>query len=327
MRWRQVVAAVAVLGLAGAGCTGGGAPAPERPPATAAAPAAGGLAWRALAAAPTERTEVAAAALGDRIWVLGGYGADGATLATVEVYDTGADTWARGPDLPVAVNHAMAATLGGALYVGGGNDGTRPSTQLARLDGDRWRTLAPLPQGRSAGGLVALDGRLYLVGGVVEGGLAVDTQVYDPAADAWTAVPGLPTPREHLGAAASAGKVYVVGGRVGGVGNNLAVAEAFDPASGRWSGVAELPTPRGGLAATATASGQVVAVGGEAAATFPQAEAFDPASGRWRTLPPLPTPRHGLGVVAVGEVVYVLAGGPQPGLHTSTANEAIDLGE
>jgi N-acetylneuraminic acid mutarotase len=118
----------------------------------------------------------------------------------------------------------------------------------------------------------------------------------------------------------------VVGGGVRGVGNNLAAAEVFDPGAGRWSAVADLPTARGGLAATATAGGLVVAVGGEAAATFPEAEAFDPASGRWRWLAPLPTPRHGLGVVAVGEVVYVLAGGPQPGLHTSSANEAIDLG-
>ena len=156
--------------------------------------------------------------------------------------------------------------------------------------------------------------------------LAGDTQVYDPAADRWSAAPGLPTPREHLGAAASGGRVYVVGGRTGGLGGNLAAAEVFDPAAGRWSAVADLPTARGGLAATATAGGQVVAVGGEAAATFPEAEAFDPASGRWRSLPPLPTPRHGLGVVAVGDVVYVLAGGPRPGLHTSAANEAIDLG-
>jgi N-acetylneuraminic acid mutarotase len=285
MRWCGVLSAV--VALAAVGCSGGQAPAPERPPATTAAPAAGGPAWRGLAAAPSPRTEVAAAAVGGRIWVVGGYAPDGATLATAEVYDTAADTWARGPDLPVAVNHAMAATLDGMLYVAGGNDGNRPSTQLARLDGDRWRTLAPLPQGRAAGGLVALDGRLYLVGGVVEGGLAADTQVYDPAADRWASAPGLPTPREHLGAAASAGKVYVVGGRVGGTGNNLGAAEAFDPASGRWTAVAELPTPRGGLAATATAGG----------------------------------------LVAVGDTVYVLAGGPRPGLHTSAANEAIDLGE
>jgi hypothetical protein len=160
----------------------------------------------------------------------------------------------------------------------------------------------------------------------VDGGLAGDTQVYDPAADRWSSAPGLPTPREHLGAAASGGRVYVVGGRVGGIGRNLATAEAFDPASGRWSSLADLPTARGGLAATATADGLVVAVGGEASATFREVEALEVASGRWRSLPPLPTPRHGLGVVAVGDTVYVLAGGPQPGLHTSAANEAIDLG-
>jgi hypothetical protein len=45
---------------------------------------------------------------------------------------------------------------------------------------------------------------------VVEGGLAGDTQVYDPAADRWSAAPGLPTPREHLGVAAAAGRGYVV---------------------------------------------------------------------------------------------------------------------
>src|SRR5918992_3187579 len=261
MRWR-LMAAVAVRGLAG--CTSGDAPEPA--PATTAASPAGEPAWRTLAPAPSERTEVAAAAVGGKIWVLGGYAPDGTTLATAEVYDTAADRWSRGPDLPVAVNHAMAATLEGVLHVAGGNDGDGPSTQVARLEGDGWRRLAPLPQGRSAGGLVALDGRLYLVGGVVDGGLAADTQVYDPAADRWSPAPGLPTPREHLGAAASGGRVYVVGGRVGGIGRNLATAEGFDPASGRRAGLAELPTARGGLAAT-----------------------------------------------------------PQPGLHTSSANEAIDL--
>jgi len=103
MRWRwRLMAAVAVLGLAGAGCTDGETPTPATTTATAAPSAEGDPAWRTLAAVPSERTEVAAAAVGDRIWVLGGYGPDGATMATAEVYDTGADSWARGPDLPVA---------------------------------------------------------------------------------------------------------------------------------------------------------------------------------------------------------------------------------
>src|SRR5215211_1302903 len=321
-RLRMAAAAALLL----AACTDFREEAPSDAPLQPVAPSeGGGAAWRRLAPLPSERTEVAAAAVGRRIWVLGGYAPDGATLATAEVYDTVTNSWSRGPDLPVAVNHAMAATLDGVLYVAGGNRIISPSDQVARLDGDRWRRLAPLPRGRQAGGLVALDGRLYLVGGVVDGGLAADTQVYDPAADRWSPAPGLPTRREHLGAAAAGGRVYAVGGRTGGIGSNLAAAEAFDPATGRWTRVADLPTARGGLAATATVGGQVVAVGGEAAATFPEAEALDTRTGRWRSLPPLPTPRHGLGVVAVGEVVYVLAGGPRPGLHTSAANEAIDL--
>jgi N-acetylneuraminic acid mutarotase len=315
-RLRVVGVAAALLVAA---CTAG-----ERP-ATAPPPVEGGLAWQRLKPAPSERTEVAAAAVGDRIYLLGGFAPDGATVATVEVYDTAADAWSRGPDLPVAVNHAMAVALDGVLYVAGGHGQAGPSRQAARLEGERWRTLAPLPEGRAAGGLVAAGGRLYLVGGVAPGGLAADTLVYDPAADRWSSAPGLPRRREHLGAAATDGRVYVVGGRVGGLGGNLADADVFDPASGRWSALPAMPTARGGLAAAATGDGLVVAVGGEAEATFPEAEAFDVRAGRWRSLPPLPTPRHGLGVVAVGRVVYVLAGGPRPGLHASAANEAIDL--
>src|SRR5829696_3714177 len=170
MRWR-LMAAVAILGLAGCATGEDPAPAPATTatPATTAASPADGPAWRTLAPAPSQRTEVAAAAVGGRVWVLSGYAPDGATLATVEVYDTAADRSARGPDLPVAVNHAMAATLDGVLYIAGGNDGDGPSSQVARLEGDSWRRLAPLPRGRQAGGLVALDGRLYLVGGVVDG--------------------------------------------------------------------------------------------------------------------------------------------------------------
>jgi hypothetical protein len=69
-----------------------------------------------------------------------------------------------------------------------------------------------------------------------------------------------------------------------------------------------------------------VAAGGEGPeGTFDEVEALDALTGKWRSLPPLPTARHGLGVVAVGTTIYVLAGGPEPGLTYSDANEALDL--
>ena len=42
-------------------------------------------------------------------------------------------------------------------------------------------------------------------------------------------------------------------------------------------------------------------------------------------VPDVPTPRHGLGVAAAGRRVYVVAGGPRPGLFVSDANEVLML--
>ena len=107
---RSRAASVVILVLVLAGCTA------EEP--TPTPPTAGS--WRALAPAPTTRTEVVAAASGDRVYVVGGLRTGGASLATVEVFDTVAATWTTGPDLPVAVDHAMATTVDGVVHVFGG---------------------------------------------------------------------------------------------------------------------------------------------------------------------------------------------------------------
>src|SRR5829696_9635528 len=94
--WRR--AALAAVVAAG-GC--GGASAPTR-----AAPE-----WRALAPASLARTEVAAARVGRYVYVMGGFERDsGATTAATERYDIERDRWTRVADMPVALNHAAAAS-------------------------------------------------------------------------------------------------------------------------------------------------------------------------------------------------------------------------
>ena len=93
-----------------------------------------------------------------------------------------------------------------------------------------------------------------------------------------------------------------------------------------WRAVTPLPEARGGTGATAV-TGRLVSVGGEApSGTIGSVYAYIPASKRWDRLPDLPTPRHGLAVVAVGNRVFVIGGGPKPGLFVSGANESLDLG-
>jgi N-acetylneuraminic acid mutarotase len=297
----------------------------EEPPTPV--PRDGNLEWTAKAPAPTARTEVTAAAVGPRIFVVGGFAENRSTVATVEIYDAETDSWSEGPDLPIGVNHPMSTVLDGTVYVLGGYLGpslTNPTRRAFALREGRWVELPRMPEPRAAGGAAAAGRRIYVVGGVGPDGLADATLVFDPSSGRWTSAPAVPTRREHLGVAAFDGHVYAVGGRARGIGN-LTAAEAFDPERGGWRRLDAMPSARGGIAAAATANGFIVAPGGEADRAFDTVEAFDVESGEWIVLPPMPTPRHGLGVVAVGTVVLVVAGGPSPGFAFSSANEALDL--
>jgi hypothetical protein len=69
-----------------------------------------------------------------------------------------------------------------------------------------------------------------------------------------------------------------------------------------------------------------VSVGGEEpGGTIAEVLAYRIAEKRWVRLADLPTPRHGVGVAALGGRVYVIGGGPEPGLTVSSANESLDV--
>jgi non-specific serine/threonine protein kinase len=261
------------------------------------------------------------------VFIIGGYLSNGQSSRHVDIYSPGTRRWRRGPDLPVAVNHAMAASYRGRLYVVGGYSGAGQTLRATfMLTGRRWRRLAPLPAARAAAGAAVVDGRLFIIGGVRRPGtLARVAYALDLRRHRWATLPG-PTPREHLAAAALGDKVYAIAGRLGGIDTNLTVVESFTPGARTWSAAPPVPEPRGGTGAT-RAGGRLISIGGEApGGTTDSAFAYDPMAKQWDRLPDLPTPRHGLAVVGIGSRVYVIGGGPRPGLFVSGANESLDLG-
>jgi non-specific serine/threonine protein kinase len=279
--------------------------------------------WHSGPALPVARTEVAAARSGSAIVVAGGFLVDGSSTARVDVYDPAKGAWRRGPDLPQPLNHAAAATLkGDAVVVGGFASGGRPTTTAVRLDGDRWQALPPLPRPRAAAAAVALKGRLYVLGGVTTNGLAKVALVYDPPHHRWAQLPGI-APRQHLAAAAARGRIYAIAGRAAGDDTNVATVQSWAPGEKRWRTEKPVPEARGGTGA-ATVDGTIVSAGSEAPqGTSGAVYGLDTHRGTWRRLPDLPTPRHGLGVVAYGREVFVIGGGPQPGLTVTAANESL----
>lgn len=292
--------------------------------------------WKTAAPAPTKRTEVVAAAVGGKIYVVGGFNEPSLSgLKTlmvsdgVEEYDPSTDRWTSKTSLPIGLHHAGAGVVGDRLYVIGGYTKSflsvwEPvaSVYMYQPETDSWKERAPMPTPRGALAVAEYGGKLFAIGGYDGTGNSAAVEVYDPATNTWNKRAPLPTPRDHLAAATVGMRLYAIGGRLNrDYGRNLAITEAYDPTADRWTRVTDLPTPRSGITA-GVIKGTIYVLGGEApAGTFRTNEAYSPDADRWWAMAPMPTGRHGLGSATVNDRLYVISGGPTPGGSFSNVNE------
>ena len=297
--------------------------------------------WETHAPAIIKRTEVAAAAIGNKIYLVGGFRELSrfetflnpffnrpTVIATdaVEEYHTSLNRWRLRAPLPIAVHHASAASVGNRLYVVGGLIQWPPGRTAKVFAYDpgtnSWSERTPMPTPRGALGLAEYNGKLFAIGGIGTNGNSAAVEMYDPVTDTWMPRTPLPTPRDHLAVATSNQRIYTIGGRMSGdFTRNLTIVEAYDPVADRWEQVADLPTPRSGMAA-GTIDRIIYVLGGESSqTTFDLNQAYVPDTNHWEKRPPLPTSRHGLGVVSVQGRLYVLSGGPAPGATYTNVNE------
>jgi N-acetylneuraminic acid mutarotase len=290
------------------------------------------LSWGTLPSAPLERSEVAAARIGNSIYVVGGFEAT-RTSPAVERYDIRRRRWTTVRPMPVAVNHPTAVAYRGDLYVHGGytaNLGlTEPTGALQRYDPtrNRWSRLPSSPTERAAHAVAVIGHRLYAAGGANETGSLRSLEIYDFESRRWARGPRFPPPaRNHTTGVASGGRFYVLAGRDQ---RNLANAERYDPRRHTWERLPRLRIPRGGFASARLSDGRIVVFGGErlepGGTTIAEVELFDPRSRRWSSLPDMRTPRHGLGGAALGRRVFAIEGGPTPGLAFTRTIEFLDV--
>ena len=297
----------------------------------AAASLAAALAWAPLPGATLERTEVAAARIGNSIYVVGGFVPGGATTSAVERYDIRRKRWSRMRPMPLALNHTTANAHHGRVYVQGGFEGplNQPTGALLRYNPatNRWRRLPAAPTPRAAQAAAFVGERLYVAGGANDSGSLRSLEIYDVAKRRWTSGPNFSGPaRNHTTGVTTGGRFYVLAGRDA---TNLAAAERYNPRRRRWQRLPDVPTPRGGIASVRLRDGRIVVFGGEelgpGGTTIEEVELFNPRTRRWRALPDMRTPRHGLGGAALGNRVFALEGGPQPALAFSNAIEFLDV--
>lgn len=129
--------------------------------------------WSTAAPMPTARGDLAAAARGDKIYVVGGWNpsvctGSGGTCNTVKIYDVASDSWSTGASMPTARSSLAAAVQGNTLFAIAGVTrfaafvGTNESYDIAA---NTWASAAtkPTPTGETFG--VSHGGQIFVVGG------------------------------------------------------------------------------------------------------------------------------------------------------------------
>ncbi len=323
--------------------------------------------WKFAAPLPKAIGEIYATSIGGKIFVLGGLDNRPHIHAPTGYnweYDPATNKWTARKPMPRPAHHLMIAAFKGKIYVFGGF--VRPKAYSAWQPINNawvydpatngWKALAPMPTPRGAGQAVALDGRIYVLGGAMSNKpgnpgapiklgspkqLVLGTnEVYDPATNRWQTRAPMATARNHFLAAAVGGKIYAVDGRIGTCfvtkSAGIDLVEAYDPKTNLWAFASRDLIPRGDV--VGAAHDGLIYVAGAEGQDFARkwtswlVDAFNPATGVWMRLPHMQVARHGFAAAFVGNAFHVMGGGFQsdgmPRVDVVTAtHEVLDLGK
>eukprot|EP01047_Picozoa_sp_COSAG01_P022840 COSAG01_NODE_1371_length_10547_cov_22.320827_4_plen_199_part_00 len=193
------------------------------------------------------RGRLTAAVYNDMLFAIGGEDGDStgqrvvppfkkSAGATIEVYtaqtDAWTDAWTNGSasNLPHPRAALGSAVLNGSLYVIGGNNGVYDKNPAGNDAGYKvdifnfsnasWSSGPPLVQPRWQPGVVAADGRVFVMGGASPGSYTplASTEIYDPStcipgnlgAQCWIEGTPMPVPRLYGDiVAVAAGQQYI----------------------------------------------------------------------------------------------------------------------
>ncbi|PYK64400.1 MAG: hypothetical protein DME50_13760 [Verrucomicrobia bacterium] len=256
-----------------------------------------GTTWANMAPIPTPHSQSRAAAVGNRVYVPGGFNSIQFTgpLNNMQIYDTTTDTWSQGMVLPAARSGVATAAFNGLVYaIGGYNPVGTGHTDVYIYDpvSNSYTTGAPMPVGQGNMPGVLLNGEIYVVGG----GTAPGAQfAYNPTANTWRTIAPLPT----TGGTCQAGGGFVQDNELWIVGClGLPINQQvwiYNPGTNAWrAGPQYSASHEGGSATSLFNTRGFVAGGGAGGAATTTVESTGPCPTGTPTPTPTatPTPRH-----------------------------------
>ena len=166
---------------------------------------------RAVGQLPVPTHDAALAAAHGTAYLLGG-GEATSSDAVVQINPRTGVAHAAGT-LGEPLSDLGATTTGDSVYIAGGYTGTRYATAVLRLrPGHRPALVARLPTGLRYAGVAALNGTIYIAGGMATAGTSDAVFAVDPRRGTVRRIATLPSPIAHAPLAALRGNLYLIGG-------------------------------------------------------------------------------------------------------------------
>lgn len=156
----------------------------------------------------------------------------------IEEYDPATNTWKAKKGVSHSINggvYCFVATTSG-MYVLGGYSGGNPSNKVEEYNPvlDTFLIKKDMPFAVDCSTASAVNGKIYLIGGVLPNASSGNnkTYEYDPSAETWTAKKNAPRPRSEHYSISVDNKIYTWGGfTTNGSGNYI---DIYDPSTDTW---------------------------------------------------------------------------------------------
>ncbi len=203
------------------------------------------------------------------------------------------------------------------------------TTGLAQqLPESPWTKAAAFPEPAEEWYGTAVNGKMYVMGGIHGDKSLAGNFEYDPSSNKWTEKKGLPQPLHHPASVAYQGKIYLFGGFVFADKSQadfgwvpIDNAWEYDPAADSWKALTPMADKRGSAVAVES-GGRIYVIGGvttvegakESFIAFGPARVlsinavYDPAANKWESRRPMELPRNHAFAGAVHGKIYVIGG-------------------
>ena len=172
-----------------------------------------GQAGEVVGRLPVARSDLSAVTVGDRAYVLGGYDGRETVGAILQTSDgTKIKTIAR---LPVPVRYPAVVARGSKVYAFGGEESSGADTttiQMLDTTTGRVSVVGHLPGPLAHASAIELDGRIYVIGGRLDGSTTDQVLRFDPARGTAAPAGRLPSPVQNAAAGVVGGVGYLIGG-------------------------------------------------------------------------------------------------------------------